>query len=357
MTHKLYTAAMLDVVGHLLNITGACECPFCHQRAAYFVYEYSEEGYVPYEISFSSELHSHCAHFQFAQPLEEWNEKPAGTILAQDLRDGMLVKKGTKTITLTVSRGPNMIRVPDVVGQHRDQAEAALSNAGFDVKYTLESSDEVQENFVISLSPAQYPDELVYGASITMVVSTGQKPVEPVEVPEVLNISKEQAVALLTQAGFVVKETDITYVNNSSAPKNTVVAQSITGGLTAVPGTTITLEVSTGYQDVKVQIPLPDSSLTVDLQVYVNGELRDTFKGILPNVLKVKTITLTEAADTYTVTVKIAKTGTGSGEFLNYAEYYVDGVAGKATENYRHDDVLDVYGSTTTTTAAQSSTE
>lgn len=289
--------------------------------------------------------------FNFAQPLEEWNEKPAGTILSQDLREGMQVKKGTKTITLTVSRGPNMVRIPDVVGQHRDQAEAALRNAGFDVKYTLESSDEVQENFVISLSPAQYPDELIYGASVTMVVSTGQKPVEPVEVPEVLNISKEQAVDLLTKAGFVVKETDITYVNNSAAPKGTVVAQGIAGGEKAIPGTTITLQVSTGYQDVNVQIPLPDSDMTVDLQIYVNGELRETFKAIIPNEVMVKTVTLKETQSYYTVLVKIAKTGTASGEFLNYAKYSVDGIEGKSTQVYRNEEVLNAYGSTATTTA------
>ncbi len=271
----------------------------------------------------------------------QYDEEPSGTIIDQDLRAGMSVKKGTKTITLTVSRGPNMVRIPDVVGQHRDQAEAALRNAGFDVKYTMESSEEVQQNFIISLSPAEYPNELVYGSSVTMVVSSGTAPVEPVEVPEVINLSKTQAVSLLTAQGFVVSDTDIVYVNNANAPKDTVVEQSILGGQTAAPGTTITLKVSTGYKDVRVQIPLPDSDVAVDLKVYVGGVLKETKVGVLPNVLKVWTITLSETQDEYNVRVDIAKSGTGNDE--KYADYRINGISGTATEIYRNSDILDKY--------------
>ncbi len=295
--------------------------------------------------------------FTFKDPvLQEYSEEPVGTIIKQDLKEGTPVKKGTKTITLTVSRGPHMVRVPDVVGQHRDQAEAALKNAGFDVKYMPESNDEVQENFVISLSPAEYPNELVYGSAITMVVSTGSAPVEPVEVPEVLNLSLEQAKSLLLAKGFVVNDSDITYVNNAGVPKDTVVKQSILGGQTAVPGTTISLEVSTGYKDVELQIPLPNSELAVDLRVYVDGILKDSQNGVLPNVLGVWKITLGEVKNSYNVRVDIAKHG--SGTFEKYAEYQVNGLDGKATELYRDDNVLNKYTTvaTTTTTAAPTTT-
>lgn len=278
-------------------------------------------------------------------PQQQYSEEPAGTIIDQDLKAGTPVKKNTKTITLTVSLGPNMVRIPDVVGQHRDQAEAALKNAGFDVKYMPESSETVQENFVISLSPAEYPSELVYGSSITMVVSNGPEEPEPVEVPSVVNLSKDQAVSLLTNSGFVVGETDIVYVNNANAPKDTVVEQSISG--TAVPGTTITLKVSTGFKDVRLQIPLPNVDFAVDLKVYVGGVLKETKIGVLPNVLKVWTITLSEAEEEYNVRVDIAKNGTGNDQ--KYAEYLVNSVTGTASQLYRADDVLAQYVPTTTT--------
>lgn len=281
--------------------------------------------------------------FSFATPEEKFSDRPAGEILDQDIKAGMPVKKGARTIQLTVSKGPNMVRVPDVVGQYRDQAEALLRNSGFVVKLELETSEEVAENLVISLRPAQYPEMLVSGTEITMVVSSGKKPPEPVAVPSVVNLSKDQAIQQLVAAGFVVNETDITYVNNSTAPANTVISQSVTTPDTALPGSAITLEVSTGYQDVNLQIPLPDTGITSDLQIYVNGQLKETFTGLIPNIVRVKEVTLTEKTDSYLVTVKIAKTGTASAEFLDYAQYRVDGKLGVATEVYRNDGVMSRY--------------
>ena len=290
--------------------------------------------------------------FSFTDPvLQEYSDRPVGEIIGQSIKADTRVKKGQKAITLTVSRGPNMVQIPDVVGQHRDQAEAALKNAGFDVKYMMEPSEEVQQNFIISLSPLEYPNELVYGSSITMVVSNGPAALEPIVVEDVTNLSVTQAVTMLTQQGFVVNETDIVYVNNASVPKDTVVSQSIAGGLTAVPGTTITLQVSTGFRDVKVQIPLPNSDVAVDLKMYVGGVLKETKIGVLPNILGVWSVTLSEAEEEYNVRVDIAKSGSGNDE--KYAEYRIDGVNGKAVELYRNDTILDKFANApaTTTTA------
>ncbi len=302
--------------------------------------------------------------FKFGTQKEQYSEEPAGTVIDQSLEADLLVKKGTKTIILTVSKGPNMVRIPDVVGQHRDQAEAMLSNAGFKVAYTLDISETVQKNFVISVSPAEYPQELMYGSEVTMVVSNGNVPVEPIPVPDVQKLSKDQAISQLQAAGFVVNEADITYVNTAEAPAGTVMSQSIAPETPTPAGTAIKLEVSTGFLDVKVQVQLPDSGITVDMQVYVDGQLRETFQGILPNVAKVKTLTFSEPKEEYLVTVKIAKAGTNSAEFLDYAQYVVDGLTGMVGEQYRNSNVLLQYvtappttpATTTTTTTATTAT-
>lgn len=283
---------------------------------------------------------------------EKFSEEPVGTVLDQSLEADLWVKKGTKTIILTISKGPNMVRIPNVVGQHRDQAEAALRNAGFVVKYTMDVSDSVQENFVISLSPAEYPNDLMYGSEITMVISSGAKPADPVPVPDVVNLSKTQAITQLQAAGFVVNEADIVYVNTSSAPADTVLKQSIAANTPAVPGTAIVLEVSTGYVDAKMQIPLPDSGVPSDVQVYVDGQLRETFTNVLPNVKRVIDLTLSEKKDSYLVTVKIAKTGTATAEFLSYAQYEVSGKTGMVYEQYRYAEVLAPFETATPTTTA-----
>ncbi len=288
--------------------------------------------------------------FTFGTAEEQYSDKPAGTVLEQSLEAGIEVKKGVKTITLTVSKGQKMVKIPNVVGQHRDQVEAALKNEGFVVLYTLDVSDTIAKDFVISLSPKEYPEELPYGSDITMVVSNGTIPVEPVQVPTVVNLSKDQALSQLAAVGFMLTDADITYVNDASVPPETVVYQSIEGGTIAQPGTPLTLKVSTGYQNVELQIPLPDSSITVDLQIFINGKLSQNLTGILPNVVKTQKVTLGEKADSYIVTVKIAKTGTPNGEFLNYAQYTVNGKTGMVMEEYRHSNILMQYTTATPTT-------
>lgn len=55
-----------------------------------------------------------------------------GSVIAQDPSDGG-AEKGS-TVQLTVSKGPEPVQVPDVVGQGADEAEKALREAGFEVQ-------------------------------------------------------------------------------------------------------------------------------------------------------------------------------------------------------------------------------
>ncbi len=294
----------------------------------------SEQIEVPQFVGMTlDEISNHPEYmqwFNFETAKEQYSDEPVGTVIDQSLEEGIMVKKGVKSITLTVSKGPNLVQIPNVVGQHRDAAQAALENAGFVVKYTLDVSNEVAVDFVISLSPAEYPDKMNYGSEITMVVSSGEIPADPVAMPDVTNVSKDQAITLLESAGFTVVETDITYVDDSSVPANTVIWQSIAADTPTVPGTAVKLRVSTGFAQVKVQIQLPTQMTTpIDMQVFVGGELKETFTGLLPNEVKVKDVTVSEKSESYTVTVRIADNGKGN--YTAYAKYIVNGKTGAVT--------------------------
>ncbi|WP_175412350.1 Stk1 family PASTA domain-containing Ser/Thr kinase [Streptomyces sp. TRM64462] len=58
---------------------------------------------------------------------------PAGAVAAQSLAEGAKAARGD-TVTLTVSKGPRMIAVPDVTDKSVDDATRELKAAGFDVK-------------------------------------------------------------------------------------------------------------------------------------------------------------------------------------------------------------------------------
>lgn len=60
------------------------------------------------------------------------SEYDKGKVAAQSPDDGRQAAEGD-TVTLTLSKGPEMIEVPDVVGDSVDDAHEALEGAGFDV--------------------------------------------------------------------------------------------------------------------------------------------------------------------------------------------------------------------------------
>ncbi|MEU3829529.1 Stk1 family PASTA domain-containing Ser/Thr kinase [Streptomyces sp. SID486] len=60
------------------------------------------------------------------------SEYDKGKVAAQDPGDGRRAAEGD-TVTLTLSKGPEMIEVPDVVGDSVDEAHDALEGAGFEV--------------------------------------------------------------------------------------------------------------------------------------------------------------------------------------------------------------------------------
>ncbi|MFF7444937.1 MULTISPECIES: Stk1 family PASTA domain-containing Ser/Thr kinase [unclassified Streptomyces] len=60
------------------------------------------------------------------------SEYDKGLVAAQTPKDGSEATEGD-TVTLTISKGPEMVEVPDVVGDSVDDAKAELEGAGFEV--------------------------------------------------------------------------------------------------------------------------------------------------------------------------------------------------------------------------------
>ncbi|MCK9793341.1 Stk1 family PASTA domain-containing Ser/Thr kinase [Isoptericola sp. 4D.3] len=58
---------------------------------------------------------------------------PKGHVLAQDPEQGATAHR-TDTVTLTISQGPPLVEVPNVVGKRSEPARKALEKAGFEVK-------------------------------------------------------------------------------------------------------------------------------------------------------------------------------------------------------------------------------
>jgi serine/threonine-protein kinase len=77
---------------------------------------------------------------------------PKGTVIGTDPSAGTLTPKGT-VVNLKVSSGPDLVDVPNVVGQPKTSAEQTLLGAGFGVSLTCVVSPQ-NANRVISQSPS-----------------------------------------------------------------------------------------------------------------------------------------------------------------------------------------------------------
>jgi beta-lactam-binding protein with PASTA domain/predicted Ser/Thr protein kinase len=159
-----------------------------------------------------------------------------GIVAEQDPQPGDRTEKGN-FVTIVVSTGPPKTRVPDVVGQSRDQAVSDLVNAGLKANVVQVNSLE-PVNTVLATAP-QAGTELVEGSTVRVNVSKGPK---PIAVPNVIGSAFESAQSTLQGAGFAVAREDV----EDPAAAGTVVGQSPAAGTQQSKGSVITLQVSSG---------------------------------------------------------------------------------------------------------------
>jgi beta-lactam-binding protein with PASTA domain len=122
-------------------------------------------------------------------------------VAAQDPRPGTEAPEGS-TVTITVSSGPGEAVVPRVVGLPRDEAEQQVRDAGFEVEAERVFSDDVQRGRVVQTSPPE-GTTIERGTTVTLQVSRGP---EQVAVPDVTGESEDNARSALEGAGLRVGE-------------------------------------------------------------------------------------------------------------------------------------------------------
>jgi serine/threonine-protein kinase len=158
---------------------------------------------------------------------------PKGHVISVKPRPGTVVRPN-HTVTLVVSKGQAPVTVPDVRGEHVDDARAALEDEGLTVVVKNSASKDVEADHVISQDPPAGTG-VAEGHSVTLVVSTGPP---QVKVPGVEGKHRDEAVRILEEAGFEVNVLDFPYGDDI------VRRQSPAGGETTDEGGTVTLWVS-----------------------------------------------------------------------------------------------------------------
>lgn len=166
----------------------------------------------------------------------EKDEERAGTVLRVDPPPGSTVLRG-RTLVLTVSRGPDITTLDDLVGRTLEEAKELIRRADLVLGDVVERHDQAPAGRVIDQSPR--PGRVRRGEPVNLVVSLGP---EKGSIPDVLGKSFDEASTILSEAGFTPAKEEVF----ADAPAGTVLDQQPRGGETADKGTTVRLVVSKG---------------------------------------------------------------------------------------------------------------
>ena len=174
-------------------------------------------------------------------PVRDNSDKPRNTVIGQNPGGGTTADEGSR-VTITVSEGPRIVDVPNVVGKGRLTARRTLTGAGFEVREERAASDSVAINRVISQDPSGGSLKEA-GQVVTIQVSSGQ---ERLPVPNVVGKTTDEARSALDDFKVTVTEKE-----DDEADPGTVIEQDPARGELA-RGATVRLTVAVEPKQIAV---------------------------------------------------------------------------------------------------------
>ncbi|MFC8202186.1 Stk1 family PASTA domain-containing Ser/Thr kinase [Streptomyces sp. NPDC057298] len=175
-----------------------------------------------------------------------------GRVISSDPATGERIRDND-SVTLTVSKGPKTVRVPDLEGYALDKAKERLKKEGLAAGMVTKAfHDDVPVGFVISTKPGA-GTERRGGSAIAIVVSKGS----PVVVPDVVGDDLDDARQELEDAGLTVEVASGRITSDHEAGQ--VAEQSPGPDRQLARGDTVTLTVSKGPPMIEVPDVVGDS--------------------------------------------------------------------------------------------------
>lgn len=204
---------------------------------------------------------------------ERYSDKPENTILSQDPPQGSVVKAGS-TVYVVISKGKQVVVVPNVINKDYLEAKNILENMGLKANIIEQYNDQFPKEYVFDQNPRQGV-QVEYNTVIDLYVSKGP---QPAIMPNVVNMTLEEATTALENAGLKLGK--VIYKETTDVPENIVLEQSVPPNSEVQKGSPIDLIVSKMPQDSLQQqtknviIKLPDKPGTMKVDVYViqNGQ-------------------------------------------------------------------------------------
>lgn len=160
-----------------------------------------------------------------------------GLVMEQSPKAGDKRKEGS-VVYLTISKGAEIKKIPEVLGMSFSKAEKLLEDEGFAVGTVTKKYDSDKQLGIVLAQSPKAMDKLPKGSKINLVINEGEK-----VVPNVIGQTLDYAKQLLAKEELVIE--DIEYTKNS-AEKGTVIAVDPAPGAHLSKGAKVKLTVSGG---------------------------------------------------------------------------------------------------------------
>lgn len=206
-----------------------------------------EEVTVPKVVGFSEEMaRAKLQEVNLNMKVREYrnSEQEAGTVIFQSEPEGKRVK-ANREIIVDVSKGEQLVKVPSLRGQIRDEARSTLSNLNLLLgKVETEHSEEVAEGAVVRQEPEE-GQEVPKNTPVNIWLSKGPKP-ELVTVPQLEGLTVDEARKALRAVKLELDD-NYTYEESTQYADGYILRQDPPGGAMQVEeGTLVKVVVSKG---------------------------------------------------------------------------------------------------------------
>lgn len=168
------------------------------------------------------------------------SEIPTGRILKTEPDAGTQLQPGG-VVTLVVSKGRDLVEVPDLTGLKKEEADTLAKDTGVSIGRVDQRYADEPKGQIIEQSVA-HDEKVERGRRIDVVVSKG---IEPISVPNVKGLEFQSGYGKLLKLGFRVGKDE---QFSDSVPKGRIISQYPAPGTAKYPDDLILLRVSKGKQ-------------------------------------------------------------------------------------------------------------
>ena len=218
---------------------------------------------------------------------EEFSEEvPKDYIISQDpgYIENYTIKQKS-TVTVVVSKGPEIVKVPKLTGMSETEAVSALEALGLEVDKSYETSSKVEEGYIIKQDPKDGA-EVNASSTVKITISKGTG-IKTVTVPNLIGKTEAEAKQAITNAGLTLNT--VKYEEDSTKTDGAVIKQDVEAGKKVDENTPITITVNkipqikkgtvninvkalTGYTPSKDENGVTTEPKQVQLKVVVNND-------------------------------------------------------------------------------------